>query len=66
MPGSNFAMKIERVPNDSISFFTCSSMPLMIDAMSMTVMTPIITPMTVRKDRSLLARRVCRPIAKFS
>jgi hypothetical protein len=41
-------------------------MPLMMDAMSITVMTPIITPMTVRKDLSLLARNVCRPIAKFS
>ena len=66
MPGSNFAMKMERVPNDSISFFTCSSMPLMIDEMSITEMTPIITPKTVRNERSLLPRSVPSAIIRFS
>jgi hypothetical protein len=41
-------------------------MPLMIDAISITVMMPITTPKTVRNERSLLARNVDRAIFRFS
>jgi hypothetical protein len=41
-------------------------MPLMIDEISITVITPIITPRTVRKDLSLLARKVEIAILRFS
>jgi hypothetical protein len=41
-------------------------MPLMIEAMLMTVTTPMMTPMTVNSDRSLLARKVWSAIIRFS
>jgi hypothetical protein len=61
MPGSYFEMMMERVPNDSISFFTASSMPLMIEAIAITVHTPMMTPTTVSTERSLFARRCPAP-----
>jgi hypothetical protein len=51
-----FRKNIERVPNDSTCFLTAISMPLIIEEISITVMTPIITPKMVKKERSLLAR----------
>jgi hypothetical protein len=54
------------VPYDSSSFFTAVSTPLMIDEMSITVITPIITPKTVKKERSLLLRKVASAIFRFS
>jgi len=66
MPGLNLLMKIERVPNDSISFLTETSIPLMIEAINITVMMPITTPNTVRNERSLLLRRVAMAILRFS
>ena len=59
-------MYIERVPNDSTSRVTAVSTPAMIDAISITVTTPMITPMTVRNERSLLARKVPSAIQRFS
>ena len=59
-------MKIERVPKDSTSFFTETSMPLMIEAINITVMTPITTPNTVRNERSLLPSSVDNAILRFS
>src|SRR6267142_2849016 len=41
-------------------------MPLMSEAISMTVITPMITPVTVRNERSLLARSVARANQRFS
>jgi len=41
-------------------------MPLMIDAINITVMMPMTTPITVRNERSLLARSVDRAIMRFS
>src|SRR5437588_2454498 len=38
----------------------------MIEAISITVTTPMITPMTVRNERSLLARKVPSAIQRFS
>src|SRR6266700_1076741 len=66
MPGLYLLMYIERVPNDSTSLVKAVSMPLIIEAMSITVTTPMITPMTVRNERSLLARKVPRAIQRFS
>src|SRR3954470_10851196 len=66
MPGLNLLMYIERVPNDSTSRVTAVSNPAMIEAISITVTTPMITPMTVRNERSLLPRRVARAIQRFS
>jgi hypothetical protein len=66
MPGSNLAMKIERVPKDSTSFLTAVSMPLMMEAIAITVQTPMTTPMTVRNERSLLERSVASAIFRFS
>src|SRR5213594_1416594 len=66
MAGLYLLMYIERVPNDSTSFVTAVSKPAITDAMSITVMTPIITPVTVRKERSLLARNVPRASHRFS
>src|SRR5215468_8312234 len=66
MPGLNLLMYIERVPNDSTSLVTAVSTPAMIEAISITVTTPMITPMTVRNERSLLARRVPKAIQRFS
>ena len=66
MPGSNFEMMIERVPNDSTAFFTASSMPLMMEAIAITVQTPMTTPTTVSAERSLLARSVPNAIIRFS
>src|SRR6266513_4198655 len=66
MPGLNLLINIERVPNDSTSFVTAVSKPAITDAMSITVMTPIITPVTVRKERSLLARNHPRASHRFS
>src|SRR5438128_1284494 len=66
MPGLYLLMYIERVPNDSTSLVKAVSIPLIIEAMSITVTTPMITPMTVRNDRSLLARKVPSAIQRFS
>src|SRR2546427_3047294 len=66
MPGLYLLMYIERVPNDSTSLVKAVSMPLIIEAMSITVTTPMITPITVRNERSLLARKVPRAIQRFS
>src|SRR5260370_1018840 len=66
MPGLNFEMYIERVPKDSTSLVTAVSKPAITDAMSITVITPIITPVTVRNDRSLLARSVASASQRFS
>src|SRR5215831_8583655 len=66
MPGLNLLIYIERVPNDSTSLVTAVSTPAMIEAISITVTTPMITPMTVRNERSLLARRVPKAIQRFS
>src|SRR3954471_19277611 len=66
MPGLNLLMYIERGPNDSTSRVTAVPNPAMIEAISITVTTPIITPITVRNERSLLPRRVARAIHKFS
>src|SRR5437773_12500900 len=66
MPGLYLLMYIERVPNDSTSLVKAISMPLIIEAMSITVTTPMITPITVRNERSLLARKVPRAIQRFS
>jgi hypothetical protein len=41
-------------------------MPLMIEAISITVMMPMTTPKTVRNERSLFARSVDRAILRFS
>ena len=41
-------------------------MPLMIEEMSMTVMTPTTTPMIVRKERILLPLKVLMAIFRFS
>src|ERR1700675_845752 len=40
--------------------------PLMIETTETTVATPMMTPSSVRKDRSLLRRRACRATAKTS
>src|SRR5437870_13567082 len=66
MPGLYLLMYIERVPNDSTSLVTAVSKPAITEAMSITVMTPIITPVTVREERSLLARNVARASQRFS
>src|SRR5881296_1433971 len=66
MPGLYLLMYIERVPNDSTSLVKAVSIPLIIEAMSITVTTPMITPMTVRNERSLLARKVPSAIQRFS
>src|SRR5438034_8688134 len=66
MPGLYLLMYIERVPNDSTSLVKAVSMPLIIEAMSITVTTPMITPITVRNERSLFARSVPRAIQRFS
>ena len=66
IPGLNLLMYIERVPNDSTALVTAKSKPAMIEAISITVTTPMITPMTVRNDRNLLARSVARAIQRFS
>src|SRR3989454_3622698 len=66
MPGLYLLMYIERVPNDSTSLVKAVSMPLIIEAMSITVTTPMITPITVRNERSLFARKVPRAIQRFS
>src|SRR2546425_6799020 len=66
MPGLYLLMYIERVPKDSTSLVKAVSMPLIIEAMSITVTTPMITPMTVRNERSLFARSVPRAIQRFS
>jgi hypothetical protein len=41
-------------------------MPLMIEAINITVIMPITTPKTVRNDRSLFARNVEIAITRFS
>jgi hypothetical protein len=41
-------------------------MPLMIEAILMTVTTPMTTPITVNSERSLLPRRVLSAITRFS
>src|SRR5256885_309274 len=66
MPGLYLLMYIERVPKDSISLVNAVSMPLISAAISITVTTPMITPMIVRKERSLLARSVARANQRFS
>src|SRR5437660_8621526 len=66
MPGLYLLMYIERVPNDSTSLVKAVSIPLIIEAISITVTTPMITPMTVRNERSLLARRVPSANQRFS
>ena len=66
MPALNFMMYIERVPNDSTSRVTAVSTPAIIEAISITVTTPMMTPMTVRNERSLFARRVPSAIQRFS
>src|SRR6266536_4624805 len=59
-------MYIERVPKDSTSLVTAVSTPAMIEAINMTVTTPMITPITVRNDRNLFARKVFSAIQRFS
>ena len=59
-------MKIDRVPNDSTSFRTAVSMPLIIEAIAITVQTPMTTPIMVKNERSLLARNVLSAIIRFS
>jgi hypothetical protein len=54
------------VPNDSTCFSTATLMPLIIEEISMTVMTPIKTPKIVKKERSLLLRKVAKAIFTFS
>src|SRR5207253_9253093 len=66
MPGSNLLIYIERVPNDSTSLVKAVSIPLIIDAISITVTTPMITPMIVRNERSLLARKVASANQRLS
>src|SRR6185295_18592337 len=66
MPGLYLLIYIERVPNDSTSLVNAVSIPLIIEAINITVTTPIITPMIVRKDRILLARSVFRANQRFS
>src|SRR5437879_5215976 len=66
MPGLYLLMYNERVPKDSTSLVTAVSTPAMNEAISMTVTTPIITPITVKNERSLLARSVPRAIQRFS
>src|SRR2546427_12135176 len=66
MPGLYLLMYIERVLNDLTALVKAVSMPLIIEAMSITVTTPMITPITVRNERSLLARKVPRAIQRFS
>ena len=66
MPGLNLLIKIEFVPYDSSSCFTAVSTPLMIEDINITVMTPIITPTTVRNERNLFARKVANAIFRFS
>src|SRR6185436_8889328 len=66
MPGLYLLIYIERVPNDSTSRVKAVSMPLMIEAISITVTTPMITPMIVRNERSLLSRSVARASHRFS
>ena len=66
MPGLYLLMYIERVPKASTSLVNAVSIPLMIDAINITVTTPIITPMIVKNDRSLLARSVARANQRFS
>jgi hypothetical protein len=61
-----FSQKIERVPNDSTCFLTAVSMPLIIEEISITVMTPMITPKMVKNERSLFPRNVFSAIFKFS
>ena len=51
---------------DSTSFLTAVSMPLMIEAIAITVQTPITTPITVSNERSLFARSVASAIIRFS
>src|SRR5215813_2929056 len=59
-------MYIDRVPNDSTSLVTATSMPAMAEAISITVTTPMMTPITVSAERNLFARRVFRAIQRFS
>src|SRR6185369_13160972 len=66
MPGLYLLMYIERVPKDSTSLVNAVSMPLMIEAISITVTTPMITPMMVRNERILLARKVASASQRFS
>src|SRR5882724_4175418 len=66
MPGLYLLIYIERVPKDSTSLVKAVSIPLIIEAISITVTTPIITPMIVKNDRSLLARSVARASQRFS
>src|SRR4030095_6758620 len=66
MPGLNLLMYIERVPKDSTSLVNAVSIPLMIEAISITVTNPLITPMMVRNERILLARKVARANQRFS
>src|SRR2546423_5234689 len=66
MPGLYLLINTEGVPKDPTSFVTATSKPAMIEAISITVTTPIITPITVRNERSLFARKVASAIHKFS
>jgi hypothetical protein len=66
MPMSILYRKIERVPNDSTSFSTATFIAVMIDEKSIAVITPTITPKTVRNERSLCVRSVSNAILRFS
>ncbi|QYO68900.1 hypothetical protein [Leptolyngbya sp. 7M] len=59
-------MNIDRVPNDLTCSSTAIPIPEMIDEMSITVITPTTTPITVRKERSLWLRSVSKAIFRFS
>src|SRR3954471_4388769 len=66
IPGLNLLMYIERVPNDSTSLVTATSIPAIAEAITMTVQTPMMTPMMVRNERSLFPRNVARASHRFS
>src|SRR3954469_23675485 len=66
IPGLNLLMYIERVPNDSTSLVTATSIPAIAEAMTMTVHTPMMTPMMVRNERSLFPRNVASASQRFS
>lgn len=49
-----------------MAFVICFSIPCTIDAIVITVATPITTPRMVRPERSLLMRNASNAIPKFS
>ena len=54
------------VPNSSTMLMMFWRMPVRIEAMTMTVRTPMMIPRTVRNDRNLWAISVCIAMAMFS